>query len=177
MGLVQGETVKTRRYSILVVLAVIAGSIGCARHASTAQRTRPIRRAAPVQLEWGPAAEGLQCLLRPIKRICPAGESPAFKVDLCNRGGRVFAFVRGERTPLDRFAIDGHWLPWPDRAPVNGRTLAFGPGVEFPDLPATLPANAQSYLTPGTHVVQVAFSFEGVEVVSNPVEIEIIGQP
>jgi hypothetical protein len=135
-----------------------------------------IQRATPAQLEWGPAASGLQCRLRPIKRVCPAGESPAFKIDLRNQGGRVFAFVQGQQTPLDRFAVDDRWHPWPNRPPTDGRTLAFGPGVEFPDLPATLPGNAQSYLTPGPHVIQVAFSFEGIEVVSNPVEIEIAGR-
>jgi hypothetical protein len=128
-------------------------------------------------VEWGPAADGLQCRLRPIKRVCPAGESPAFKIDLCNRGGRVFAFLQSEQAPLDRFAVDGCWHPWPDRGPTNGKTLALGPGVEFSDLPLTLPPNAQSYLTPGPHVIQVAFSFEGVEVVSNPVEIEMTGRP
>jgi hypothetical protein len=153
--------------------------MGCARHASrasVAQRAKPIRRAAPTQVEWGPEAAGLQCRLRPVKRVFPAGESPAFKVDLRNRGGRVFAFVKTDQAPLEEFAIDGRWRPWPDRPPTDGKIVAFGPGVEFPDLPLTLPANAQSDLVSGPHVVQVAFSFEGIEVVSNPVEIEIVGR-
>jgi hypothetical protein len=182
-GLFEGETVGIHRYRILVALVVVAGGLSCARHASrasVAQKPKPtqrkvIQRATPAQLEWGPAASGLQCRLRPIKRVCPAGESPAFKADLRNQGGRVFAFLQGQQAPLDRFAIDGCWHPWPARPSVAARTLALGPGVEFPDLPATFPPNAQSYLTPGPHTIQVAFLFEGIEVVSNPVEIEIIG--
>jgi len=52
---------------------------------------------------------------------------------------------------------------------------ALGPGVEILDLSAVLPHDARSLLTPGRHVIQVAFSFEGIEVVSNPVDIEIAG--
>jgi hypothetical protein len=113
--------------------------------------------------------------LRPLRRACPAGEKPAFKVDLRNQGGRLFTYLQGEQAPLDRFAVDGCWRLWPDRPPTNGRILPLAPGIEFLELPATLPADAQSHLTPGPHVIQVAFSFEGIEVVSNPVEIEIVG--
>ena len=87
----------------------------------------------------------------------------------------MFAFLRGEQAPVHHFSIDGRWRRWPSPAPTDGKVQALGPGVEVLDLPATLPADARSLLTPGRHVVQVAFSFEGVEVVSNPVEIEIVG--
>jgi hypothetical protein len=130
---------------------------------------------AATEVGWGPAAEGLQCRLRPVKRICAAGESPTFKIDLCNRGGRVFAFLGGEHAPVHQFSIDGRGRRWPARPPTDGKAQALGPGVEVLDLPVTLPADAQSLLTPGRHIIQFAFSFEGVEVVSNPVEIEIIG--
>lgn len=169
----------TRTQCTLVVFIVVAGGLGCARHVSRrsdAPRAKAVRRAAPAQQEWGPEAAGLLCRLRPIKRIFPAGESPTFKVDLRNHGGRVFAVAKTEQAPLDQFAIDGRWHTWPDRPPTDGKILAFGPGVEFPDLPLTLPASAQPDLMPGPHAVQVAFSFEGVEVVSNAVEIEIVGR-
>jgi len=167
--------VKTRGYAILIALVIVAAATGCARHTSVARTARPVRRAAPAQMQWGPVAEGLQCRLRPVKRAYPAGERPAFKIDLRNHGGRVFAYVQNERIPLDRFAIDGSWRPWPDRKPTSGKILALAPGVELTDLLVTLPAGAHSHLPPGLHLVQVAFSFEGVEVVSNPVEIEIVG--
>lgn len=165
----------TRAYATFVVLLIVAGAIGCARQTSVARTARPVRRAAPAQMQWGPVAEGLQCRLRPVKRACPAGESPAFKIDLRNRGSRVFAYVQSDRIPLDRFAIDGSWRPWPDRRPTSGKVLALAPGGELTDLLVTLPTNDQPHLPPGLHVVQVAFCFEGLEVVSNPVEIEILG--
>ncbi len=112
----------TRAYATFVVLLLVAGAIGCARHTSVARTARPVRKAAPTQMQWGPAAEGLQCRLRPVKRACPAGESPAFKIDLRNRGSRVFAYVQSDRIPLDRFAIDGSWRPWPDRRPTTARS-------------------------------------------------------
>ncbi|NLH43780.1 MAG: hypothetical protein GX448_18225 [Planctomycetes bacterium] len=168
---------KTRSCAILVALVVVSGGIGCSRHVAVVRKSRPVHRVAQPQAEWGPLAGGLQCRLRPVKRAYPPGESPAFKVDLSNRGSRVFAFIQSEQAPLDRFAIDGRWKPWPSRPPTDGKTLALGPGVEFTELPAVLPADAQSSLTAGPHTIQVAFSFEGIEVVSNPVEIEIIGQP
>jgi hypothetical protein len=114
--------------------------------------------------------------LRPARRAYTVGESPAFKIDLCNRGGRVFAFSRGEQAPVHEFSIDGRRRRWPDRPPTDGKIQAFGPGASVLDLPVTLPGEAQSLLAPGLHIVRFAFSFEGVEVVSNPVQIEIIGR-
>jgi len=113
--------------------------------------------------------------LRPVRRVCPGGESPTFKVDLRNRGGRIFAFLCGEQVPLHGFAVDGQWRRRPSPAPVEGKVRALGPGVEILDLTVALPDEARTLLTPGRHVVQLAFSFEGVEVPSNPVEIEIVG--
>jgi len=113
--------------------------------------------------------------LRPVRRVCPGGESPTFKVDLRNRGGRIFAFLCGEQVPLHGFAVDGQWRRRPSPAPVVGKIRALGPGVEILDVTVALPDEARTLLTPGRHVVQLAFSFEGVEVPSNPVEIEIVG--
>jgi len=157
---------------IPVVLSIVLLSVaGCNRHETV--RRQPSARLAPAEPTWGPQVEGLQCRLRPVRRLYPAGESPTFRIDLRNRGGRIFAFLRGEQAPLRGFAVDGQWRPGPNLAPVAGKAQAFGPGVEILDLSAALPAEARTLLTPGRHVVQVAFSFEGLEVPSNPVEIEI----
>jgi len=161
------------KYGSLVALVVAAAGVGCARRTPVVQTQ--IQRAAPLEVGWGPAAEGLQCRLRPTRHVVAAGEEPAFKIDLCNRGGRVFAFLCGEQAPVYQVSIDGRWRRWPDRPPTDGKIRALGPGVEVPDLPAILRGDARSFLSPGRHVVQFAFSFEGVEVVSNPVEIEIVG--
>lgn len=165
----------TFKHSILIALTVAVAGAGCARHETVTRRQARALMPTPAEVRWGPAAEGIQCRLKPVKRACPAGESPAFNIDLCNRGDRVFAFLHGEQAPVYRFAIDGRWRRWPEPAPADGRTLALGPGVEVLDLPAALPADARPLLTNGRHVVQFAFSFEGIEVISNAVEIEIVG--
>jgi hypothetical protein len=159
---------------VLIVLVVLAAAAGCARRTPVAVH-RQVQRIAPVEVGWGPAAEGLQCRVRPVRRAWAAGESPAFRIDLRNQGGRVFAFVRGEQAPVHEFSIDGRRRRWPVQTPTEGKVQALGPGVEVLDLPAVLPGDAQSLLTPGLHAVQFAFSFEGIEVLSNPVQIEIIG--
>lgn len=167
---------RTFRHNMWVVLAIAVAGVGCGTRQETAVVKRPMQqRVALTEVTWGPAAEGLQCRLRPIKRLVGDGESPTFKVDLRNQGGRVFTFLPDPRTPLHRFAVDGRWYLWPHR-PTDGRTQAFGPGVEIADMPLTLPADTPSLLAPGWHTVQVAFSFEGIEVVSNPVEIQIVGR-
>ena len=160
---------------IFALMMVAATGTGCARHETMIRTQTHKTIAAPAETQWGPLAEGLQCRLRPNKRVCPVGESPAFHVDLGNHGRRVFAFLRGDQAPVRRFAIDGQWRPWPGPAPTDGKVQALSPGAEILDLPATLPADARTLLTPGRHVVQLALSFEGVEVVSNSVEIEVVG--
>ncbi len=72
-----------------------------------------------------------------------------------------------------RVAIDRRWLYRPSADITVARVVRFGPGSEFTDLPLTLWPEAMPRLTKGRHVVQIAFVFEGIEVKSNPVEIEI----
>ena len=164
---------RTLSCCILVVLAIVAGGAGCARHPAVARRHT--QAVSPAEPTWGPTAEGLQCRLRSIKRIYPTGESPSFSISLRNQGRRVFAFPSGEQAPVHRFSIDDRWRPWPMHPPKGGKLQALGPGVEVSDLPVTLPEDARPLLAPGRHVVRLAFSFEGIEVVSNAVEIEIVG--
>lgn len=159
-------------YGICAALLVQTSS-GCSRHATVAfPRAQAVSPAEPT---WGETAGGLQCRLRPIKRVYASGDSPAFTVDLRNQGTRIFAFRQDQQAPLSAYCIDGHRRPWPQPVPRDGKVRAFGPGVEFADMPVTLPPEARSLLPPGRHVVRLAFSFEGVDVVSNPVEIEVVG--
>ncbi len=122
---------------------------------------------------WGPDAEGLQCRLRPVKQTWQTDESPAFKVDLQNHGMRIFAFTRSPDVPLHEFSVDGRWYRCPAPAPAPCRVWPLAPKVEFPDLPVTLPQAVCGPLPPGRHTIQVAFVLEGIEVVSNPVGIEV----
>jgi hypothetical protein len=146
--------------------------MGCARPAKApaAREEKP----AWIKPAWGPETEGLRCRLRPVRRVWQAGEAPVFKVDLRNGGKRVFAFVSSEPLPVRGVFVDDRARPWPRQATRAGKNQAFGPGAEFTDLLLSLPADMFASLATGRHVVQVVFSFEEIELASNPVTIEIV---
>jgi len=157
--------------AVLVVDSFAVLCSGCAlRTATSTGRAESPAWTAPT---WGPEAEGLQCRLRPVKRIWRTGEPPAFKVDLRNHGTRIFAFTRSADVPLHEFSVDGRWYRWPTPPATACRVWPLAPTVEFPDLPVTLPRRICGPLLPGRHTIQVAFLLEGVEVVSDPVGIEV----
>jgi hypothetical protein len=159
--------------AILLLLGVwLSMCLSCGKPSRTAnRRTEPIPGARP---SWGPEVEGVQCLLRPMKRRWPIEESPTFEIDVRNRGQRIFAFPAADEAPVDRIAIDGRWHRWPRPAGKGVKMWPLAPGVEFNGLSATLPEALRSSLGPGRHIVQVAFVFEGVEVLSNAVTIELL---
>jgi hypothetical protein len=111
--------------------------------------------------------------LRPAKRLWPVGERPAFRVDLRNEGQRVFALAVEPLQP-QRVAIDRRWQPWSVDAATGRKMAPLSPGGEFTDLSLVLPPETLPRLTSGLHRVEVAFVFEGIEVPSNSVEIEIV---
>ena len=158
--------------SVLLVLGVLALLCpGCTRSSRVLPRQPERRiRATPT---WGPAVEGLQCRLRASKRLWAADETISFKLDLRNQGPRLFAFDASEPVHADRVALDGRWYRRrrPETAAVKIRPLA--PGAEFADLALRVPQAMRLPLTPGRHDIAVAFVLEGIEVISNPVEIEI----
>lgn len=171
--LARRDRVRTLKHSILIALTVIAAGAGCSREPAVARRYMP--PASSAEPMWGETAEGLQCRARPVKRRYAVGDGPTFTIDLRNRGGRIFAFRSGGPAPLSEYSIDGRWRPWPASSPAAGKVRPLGPGAEITDMPATLPPEARAVLTPGPHTIRLAFSLEGVAVVSNPVEIEIAG--
>ncbi len=122
---------------------------------------------------WGPNSQGLQCRLRPMKRLWRAGETPAFKIDLRNESKRIFPLACAPLWPY-RILIDDQWRRWPSSGPTGTKIMPFGPGAEFMDLMVNLPKETARLLTKGRHVIKIAFLFEGIEVVSNAVEIEIL---
>lgn len=162
--------------SVSVILALLVfWCPGCKRSAKLpAWPPDRLVRAAPT---WGPEAEGLQCRLRPTKRLWRAGETVTFKLDLRNRGKRLFAFDASHPVHAERISLDGRWYrrPRPETAAAKVRPLA--PGAELADLTLALPQRPRLPLTPGYHAIAVAFVFEGIEVVSNPVNIEIAAPP
>ena len=163
------------RIGLVLVVSQVTLYCGCARQ--TAAPVRQAERAAWAEPVWGPATEGLQCRLRPAKRLWRSGETPVFKADLRNHGKRTFAFVNSERVPLSGISVDDRWYPYPTSGAVQGRVWPLAPDVEFTNLPVSLPTDMQLSLAPGPHIIRVAFSFEGVEVVSNVVGIEILASP
>jgi hypothetical protein len=123
---------------------------------------------------WGEAAESLQCRLRPDKRTWQAGERPSFKVDIRNQGRRTFTFLPFHQLELCRIQFDDKWHQWPSPFMIDSPVWALAPGTQFNDISITLHERFKINLAPGRHIVRVAFSFEGIEVVSNPVGIEIL---
>jgi hypothetical protein len=126
---------------------------------------------------WGPEAEGLQCRLRATKRLWRPTEAPTFKLELRNRGERMFAVATVDSNPSYRVIVDGRQYRVSLPPATETRIKPLAPGTEFSNLIISLPREVHTSLAPGPHTVQIAFVFEGVEVVSNPVGIEIAGPP
>jgi len=153
----------------------IALAPGCGRR-SQAPAGPPARlvRSTPT---WGPETEGLQCRLRPTKRIWTHGQTITFRLDIRNGGKRLFAFDAREPIHADRVGLDDRWHRRPRSRTTAAQARPLGPGVELPDLALALPARSGLPLDPGRYHLRVAFVLEGVEVVSNPVAIEIAAAP
>lgn len=155
-----------------ICLAVALFGVGCARHA--ARLAKLPEAAAWAEPVWGPSTQGLQCRLRPARRLWHLPEAPEFKVDLRNEGKRIFAFAASEQVPLHAIGVDGRWYACPRPVTAEGRARPLAPGAEFTGLPVVLTPDMDLPLAAGRHIIEVAFSFEGLEVVSNPVGIEIL---
>jgi hypothetical protein len=123
---------------------------------------------------WGEAAEGLQCRLRPDRRIWRLGEKPSFKADMRNRGRRIFAFLPFHQLQLCRIQFDDKRYQWPSPFMIDSPVWPLAPGSQFNDIAITLHEQFKINLSAGRHIVRAVFSLEGIEVVSNPVGIEIL---
>jgi hypothetical protein len=168
---------STKHAVLLVIAALAALCAGCARAPLAplvpAQLPPKTEKVPPRRPTWGPEAEGLQCRLRATKHIWQRGEAPTFKVDLRNRGSRIFAFATDNSVPSYQVIANGRKYPLAEPAAREARIKPLAPGVEFSNLPISLPGKVHTSLATGRHTIQLVFSFEGVEVVSNPVSIEI----
>ena len=121
---------------------------------------------------WGEAAEGLQCRLRPAGRTWQPGEVPIFRIDIRNRGKRTFALTPAHMQQLCHVQFDGAWHRWPSPVVIDSPVWELRPGAELDDVTVTLHEQLKIGVTPGRHIVRVAFIFEGVRIVSNAVGIE-----
>jgi len=163
-----------RAIAILVGFGLLALlSLGCHRRSRTDKPpAAPVPSLAPT---WGDRVEGLQCRIRPVKRLWEPGRTILFKMDLRNAGKRVLAV--SEPVRAQRIAIDGRWYPWPHATEGQTKLRPLGPGAELADLPLKLPPSRYLPLVPGRHTIQIVMEFEGIEVASGPVGIEIAAAP
>lgn len=160
---------------LFVLLPGVLLCSGCSREAGiSASRSNRLVRAAP---DWGPQSEGVQCRLRPTKRLWQKGERPTFKCDLRNRGSRLFAFDIREPIGPSRISVDGRWFHRRRDETNQAKMRPLAPNAEFTDLMLSVPSEMELPLGPGRHTIQVAFDLEDLTVVSNPVEIEITTAP
>ena len=169
-----------RKHTILLIAGMLVFLwTGCARPRLTplAPVTRPAKNAAWSKPTWGPETEGLQCRLRPTKRLWQPDEAPAFRVDLRHRGKRIFAFDASASLPLRRVVVDRREYAAPSPGPGQGRLSPLEPGTELTNQPISLPQSVYVSLASGPHTIQVVFAFEDVEVVSNRVSIEVARAP
>jgi hypothetical protein len=162
------------RNGVALLLCLLAvGGLGCVGRLAESAIPAKEREVAFTTLTWGSSSQGLQCRLRPAKRLWRAAETPTFRIDLRNRSERVFALACEPLRP-DRISIDGQWRRWPDSGPEGTKMLPFGSGAELVDMVLSLPRETIRLLAKGRHVIRIAFLFEGIEIVSNSVEIEIV---
>jgi len=125
---------------------------------------------------WGEADQGLQCRLRPDKRIWQTGETPTFKIDLKNHGRRMFAFPSSHVQQICKIQFDGKWYHWPNAVTIDGSIWPLAAGVQFGDIPIVLDKRFGIKITPGRHIVRIASVLEGVQIVSNPVGIKVLAR-
>ncbi len=157
--------------ALLILLLAALMLPGCSREKRLpARRADRLVRTAP---DWGAQAEGVQCRLRPTKRLWLTGEALTFKLDLRNQGQRLFAFDVREPIRPSRIAVDGRWHHWRRDETSLAKIRPLGPGVEFADLTLTIPPEMDLPLGPGRHTIQVTLDFEDLTVISDPVRIEI----
>ncbi|HNY77346.1 MAG: hypothetical protein RBS72_02190 [Sedimentisphaerales bacterium] len=166
---------KTAMRAVVIMLLGSLLSGGCSREDRVlAGRTDRIVRTTS---DWGPQAEGLQCRLRPTKRLWQSAETPTFRLDLRNQSRRLFAFDVHEPICPDRVWLDGRWYQRRRDEAARAKMYPLAPGGELADLMLTVPTEMGLPLGPGRHTIQVAFDLEDITVVSNPVEIEVTAAP
>jgi hypothetical protein len=158
---------------VFLLCLLVVGGLGCGGRLAESAIPAKEREVAFTTPTWGPSSQGLQCRLRPTKRLWRVSEIATFKVDLRNRSKRIFALTCEPLRPAG-VSIDGQWRRWPDSGPEGARILPFGAGAERADLVLSLPRETACLLTNGRHIIRIAFLFEGIKVVSNSVEIEIV---
>jgi hypothetical protein len=94
--------------------------------------------------------------------------------DLRNGGKRTFAFWPAQKMQLCEIEFDGKWRRWPDAVMIDSQVWPLVPGAQYNAVTIELDRRFGIKLTPGRHIVRIAFTLEGIRVVSNPVGIKIL---
>ncbi|MHC4741991.1 MAG: hypothetical protein ACYS8Z_08780 [Planctomycetota bacterium] len=155
---------------LALVMATVFGGSGCQPSVTDTSSLKE----AWGEPRWGPAVEGLQCRLRPERREWRLDERPAFSFDLRNRGKRTFAFWPAHKLELVEIEFDGKWHRWPRDVKTDSHVWPLAPGSQYNAVSIELDERFKIDMQPGRHIVRIAYSLEGVRVVSNPVGIEIL---
>jgi len=159
------------KYFLTAVLAVLLIPQGCERPFARPQTAT--ERAAWGKPRWGPPAEGLQLRLHADRRTWQPGQRPSFSFDLRNRGKRTFVFWPAQKLALSQIEFDGKWYRWPEPLKIDSLVWPLAPGAQYNSVTIELDRRFGIELEPGKHILRLAFTLEGVRVVSNPVGIEI----
>jgi hypothetical protein len=157
-------------YLLLAPMALLLAAQGCT---ATAPRQTG-ERLAWGEPSWGPPAEGLQCRLRADRRDWLISETPVLQFDLRNDGKRTFAFWPAQKTQLCEIEFDGKWRRWPDAVMIDSQVWPLAPGAQYNAVTIELDKRFGIKLAPGRHILRIAFTLEGVRVVSNSVGIKIL---
>ena len=157
------------KYLASAILALLLVCQGC-----KAPLTKPGRAASAWgEARWGPVSEGLQCRLRAQRRTWRLDETPSFNFDLRNGGKRTFAFWPAQKLELAEIEFDGKWYRWPRDVKTDSHVWPLAPGSQYNAVTIELDKRFKIDIKPGKHIVRIAYSLEGVRVVSNAVGIEI----
>lgn len=158
------------KFFLVPVMVTVLGGSGC-----QSPLTKPgSLKEAWGEPRWGPAVEGLQCRLSAERRSWSADETPAFSFDLRNTGKRNFTFWPAHKLELAEIQFDGKWHRWPSDVKTDSHVWPLVPGSQYNAVSISLDKRFGIELKPGKHIVRIAYSLEGVRVVSNPVGIEIL---
>lgn len=122
---------------------------------------------------WGETTEGLRCRLAVYKRTWKTNETPTFTFDLQNNGKRTFAFWPEQKHQLCRIQVDGKWHRWSPAEMIDSQVWSIPPGAYYKGVIIELGKEYDIKLGPGRHIVRIALILEDVQVISNPVGIEI----
>lgn len=153
---------------------------------------------APVMENFGPANQGLQVGLRPLKSTWQWNQQvPELQLEVYN-GGQIPVGIYHEQMLYCNVEVDGQWYIWekirfigPEGTLSNGKkdkitiTLTDSWVLKSASQSQTAPATRKPLvLSPGKHIVRVSFlghpmpgeHKDDIRCVSNPVEIDIQGK-